>query len=112
MEGKGKWPKAVFTDSKNTLFAWDATWVKASGNILKKYGNTMDPEEFWRRWASFLTGENLKTAFGKYRKFTESLRAALTLAFQHYNIPGSPDDVKFMTDLWAKSPRSPTLPQD
>ena len=47
-------------------------------------------QEFWRRWASFLTGENLKTAFGKYRKFTESLRAALTLAFQHYNIPGSP----------------------
>jgi 2-haloalkanoic acid dehalogenase type II len=106
-QGKGEWPKAVFTDSKNTLFAWDSTWVRASANILKKYGNTMDPETFWGRWAGFLTGENMKTAFGKYRKFTESLGAALMLAFQHFNIPGSPDDVTFMTDLWNEVPAFP-----
>ena len=67
MKKKKKWPKAIFYDSKNTLFAWDTVWIKASSNILKKYENNMDPEEFWRQWAKFLTGENLKTAFGKYR---------------------------------------------
>lgn len=100
MEGKGKWPKAVFTDSKNTLFAWDIVWIRASSNILKKYENNMDPEVFWRQWATFATGENHRSAFGKPRSFTESLRVALSYAFKYFGIPGSPDDVKFMTDLW------------
>ena len=27
------WPKAVFTDSKNTLFAWDPIWVESCAHI-------------------------------------------------------------------------------
>ena len=100
MKKKKKWPKAIFYDSKNTLFAWDTVWIKASSNILKKYGNRMDPEEFWRQWAKFLGGENFRTAFGKYRKFTESLRISLMYAFRYFGIAGSPDDARFMTDLW------------
>ena len=100
MKGKGAWPKAVFTDSKNTLFAWDPVWVRACSNILRKYGNKMDPQEFWRLWATFATGENHRAAFGKFKTFTETLRISLNHAFKASGIPGTPDDVTFMTDLW------------
>ena len=100
MKGKNKWPKAIFYDSKNTLFSWDFVWIKACSNILKKYESDIDAEEFWRQWAKFMTGENHKTAFGKYRKFTESLKVSLAYTFKCYDISGSPDDVRFMTDLW------------
>jgi len=111
MKRKGKWPKAIFYDSKNTLFAWDSVWVKACSNILAKYENNMDPEVFWRQWATFLTGENQRTAFGKFRKFTESLRVSLLYAFKYFGIAGSPEDVRFMTDLWNEvQPFPDTLP--
>ena len=111
MKRNRKWPKAVFYDSKNTLFSWDSVWIKACSNILTKYENSMDPEVFWRQWASFMTGENHKTAFGKYRSFTESLRVSLLYAFKHFGIPGSPEDVRFMTDLWNEvQPFPDTLP--
>jgi len=111
MKRKRKWPKAIFYDSKNTLFAWDSVWVKACSNILAKYQNSMDPEVFWRQWATFLTGENQRTAFGKFRKFTESLRVSLLYAFKYFGIAGSPEDVRFMTDLWNEvQPFPDTLP--
>jgi 2-haloacid dehalogenase len=111
MKGKRKWPKAIFYDSKNTLFAWDSVWIKACSNILTKYESNMDPEVFWRQWATFLTGENQRTAFGKFRKFTESLRVSLLYAFKYFGIAGSPEDVRFMTDLWKEvQPFPDTLP--
>ena len=111
MKGKRKWPKAIFYDSKNTLFAWDSVWIKACSNILTKYESNMDPEVFWRQWATFLTGENQRTAFGKFRKFTESLRVSLLYAFKYFSIAGSPEDVRFMTDLWKEvQPFPDTLP--
>lgn len=100
MGNNGKWPKAVFTDSKNTLFAWDSVWVKACANILNKYGSNVNPEEFREQWSKFMSGENLKVAFGKYRKFTESLEISLDYTLRYYGIKGEPGDVKFMTDLW------------
>ncbi len=102
MKGKRKWPKAIFYDSKNTLFAWDSVWIGACSDILNKYGSKVNAEEFWRQWGKFMLAENHKVAFGKYRKFTESLKVSLALTFHYYGIPGAPDDVKFMTDLWDK----------
>lgn len=111
MRKKRKWPKAIFYDSKNTLFAWDSVWIKACSNILRKYESNMDPEVFWRQWATFMTGENHRTAFGKYRRFTESLRVSLVDAFKYFGIAGSPDDVRSMTDLWDEvQPFPDTLP--
>ena len=100
MKRKKKWPKAIFYDSKNTLFAWDSVWIKACSDILKKYESNADAEEFWRQWGVFMAGENHKVAFGKYRAFTESLRISLAYAFKYYGIAGSPDDVRFMIDRW------------
>jgi 2-haloalkanoic acid dehalogenase type II len=93
--------KAVFTDSKNTLFAWDPIWVEACAAILQKYGSDMQPREFWRLWAMASTGENHRAAFGKWRTFTETLQAALMIACKFAGIPGEPDDVRFMTDRWG-----------
>lgn len=100
MSGKDKWPKAVFTDSKNTLFAWDTVWIDASSEILSKYGNPIDAETFRAQWGNFMSGENLKVAFGKFRKFTQSLRISLDYTFRYYGIKGDPDDVKSMIDRW------------
>jgi len=100
MKRKAPWPKAIFTDSKNTLFEWDPVWVKACSKILQKHGSKMDPQEFWRLWATFATGENHKAAFGKFRTFTETLQISLSHAFKFSGIPGAADDVTFMTDLW------------
>lgn len=94
------WPKAVFTDSKNTLFAWDEVWVEACSEILKKYGSDMDAKDFRAQWSQFMGGENLKVAFGKFRKFTESLQVSLNYTFKYFGIPGDPNDAKFMTDRW------------
>jgi threonine dehydrogenase-like Zn-dependent dehydrogenase len=33
MKKKKKWPKAIFYDSRNTLFAWDTVWIKASSTF-------------------------------------------------------------------------------
>lgn len=100
MERKSEWPKAIFYDSKCTLWDWDEIRIKACSNILKKYESNIDAEEFHKMWGKFITAENHRTAFGKYQKFTESLRTALIYAFKYYGIPGSPDDVRFMIDLW------------
>lgn len=97
---KPNWPKAVFTDSKNTLFSWDPVWVKSCALILEKYGSDMDPHEFWRLWVTGMAGENHKAAFGRYRTFTETLQVTLMNAFHYAGIPGSPDDVDFMNNLW------------
>lgn len=44
--------------------------------------------------------ENHRAAFGKFRTFTETLQISLNHAFKFSGIPGTPDDVTFMTDLW------------
>lgn len=102
MSGKEKWPKAVFTDSKNTLFAWDVVWVEACSKILEKYGSGIEPEVFRAQWSMFMSGENLRVAFGKYQKFSESLRVSLDHTFRYFGIKGDPADAKFMTDRWIE----------
>ena len=77
MESKSKWPKAIFYDSKNTLFDWSSVWIKASSNIVKYYESKIDGEEFKNTWHKFPIGENHRTAFGEYREFTEALQESL-----------------------------------
>lgn len=100
MEAKSTWPKAIFYDSKNTLFDWNSVWIKASSKIVERYGSKIDGKQFWKTWAHFLIGENLHVAFGKYREFTDCLRDSLAYTFKYYGIPDDPGDVEFMLDLW------------
>lgn len=100
MTSKSEWPKAIFYDSKNTLFDWNTAWIKASSMIVDKYGSKITGKQFWKTWVHFLIGENLSVAFGRYREFTDCLRDSLKYSLKYHDIPGDPTDVQFMLDLW------------
>lgn len=100
MERKIEWPKAIFYDSKNTLFDWSKLWIRASTDIVNNYESDVEGKAFKDLWHRLLIGENHRTAFSRYRDFTEALKDSLLYTFRYFNIPGSPDDVKFMLDLW------------
>lgn len=100
MSGKGNWPKAIFYDSKNTLWDWDEVWIDACRELLAKYKSDIDPREFRRVWAYRNTGENHRIAFGKFRSFTDTLRESLDLAFKQFGMKGDPNDAVFMTKRW------------
>jgi 2-haloalkanoic acid dehalogenase type II len=99
MTGKGEFPKAIFYDSKNTLWAWEEVYIDVARQILEKYNRKIDPVEF-RRTMNSIGAENHRTAFGKFQKFTENLRFSLLFAFRYYGIPGTGEDIEFMTDRW------------
>jgi hypothetical protein len=61
MEGNSKWPKAIFYDSKNTLFDWSKVWIETSSNIVNHYKSKIDGEEFKMTWHKF---RNAKGIFG------------------------------------------------
>ena len=74
---RNQWPKAIFYDSKNTLFDWSKAWVQASANILNHYDSDVDSDEFKALWHRLLISENHRTAFSTYREFTEALKESL-----------------------------------
>ena len=101
MSADQKWPKAIFYDSKTTLFDWGVQWVEASRRILEKYNRTdIDPADFKLKWNFYHTYYNHIGAFGAYRAFQANNQRALMHAFEYYDIPGSPEDVRFMQELW------------
>jgi hypothetical protein len=65
MAKKGEWPKAIFYDSKNTLWAWEEVYIDVARQILGKYHSKIDPKEF-RRTMNSIGAENHRTAFGKF----------------------------------------------
>jgi 2-haloalkanoic acid dehalogenase type II len=111
MAKKGDWPKAIFYDSKNTLWAWDVVWEEVCKQILKKYNSQIDPLEFYRMWGHFSTNENHRVAFSRYQAFTDTLSKALYNTHIWFNIPGTREDIKFMTDRWDEvQPFPDTIP--
>ena len=111
MKRERKWPKAVFYDSKTTLFDWNPVWIKASLNILNHYGSKIDSEEFMKTWMDIGLGVHHKAAFAEYRTFTDIMQEGLVKTLNYYGIPGRPDDIKFLADLWDEvQPFPDTLP--
>jgi 2-haloalkanoic acid dehalogenase type II len=111
MSKKGEWPKAIFYDSKNTLWAWDNTLIKSAKNILNKYESNVDPKEFLRMWMRIGTGLNHRAAFGTHQKFTKTLEEGLEYTFKYFGIPGNAGDVKFITELYDEvQPFPDTIP--
>ncbi len=93
------------------MFDWSTVWVKASSGIVNRYGSNVSGEEFKKVWHQFLIMVNHRVAFGQYQDFTETLRESLIYTFKYFNIPGVPDDVRYMTDLWDEVPPfTDTLP--
>lgn len=95
-----EWPKAIFYDSKTTLFDWNPVWIKACSDILARCEASVDNEEFQKTWLEFLVRLNCRHAFAEYRTFTDLLRESLAGAFKQFDIPSNPDDVKLMAGAW------------
>lgn len=96
---KGRWPRAVFYDSKTTLFDWGWSWATAAANIVRKYGSTVDAAKFTQTWARFFESHHRRTAFSQYTPVTETVREALMDTFNVFGIAGSPEDVRAYTEL-------------
>lgn len=94
------WPKAIFYDSKNTLFDWSKVWIEASDGIVNKYQSDVTGDEFKKVWHHLLISENHRTAFSAYRDFSEALKDSLVYTLRYFNIPGNAGDVEYMLNAW------------
>ena len=95
----GRWPRAIFYDSKTTLFDWAWSWREASNQIAKKYG-AVDADAFFEDWVVLFEGFQRRAAFSRYADLTNHVRDGLAYAYRMHGIKGDPAaDVKIYTDL-------------
>jgi 2-haloalkanoic acid dehalogenase type II len=99
MAVRGCWPRAIFYDSKTTLFDWGWSWATASESLVKKYGSTVDAKWFAANWVRLFEAHHRRTAFAGYRPVTEIVTEALMDTFRIVDLPGTPEDVRAYTDL-------------
>jgi 2-haloacid dehalogenase len=95
----GRWPRAIFYDSKTTLFDWAWSWREAAERIAAKYGAT-DVDAFFEDWIVLFEGLHRRAAFGRYADLTTHVRDALAYAYRMHGIRGEPDaDVQIYLEL-------------
>ena len=98
----GRWPRAIFYDSKTTLFNWAGSWQGAAAAILQKYGSTVSEHEFVETWVKLFEGMHRRAAFYRYAQVTDLVRESLMTTYRLLGIAGSPDDVEFFLALQEK----------
>jgi 2-haloacid dehalogenase len=98
----GRWPRAIFYDSKTTLFNWAGSWRGAASQLLKKHGATVDEAAFVETWVRGFEGLHRRAAFFRYTQVTDLVREALNNAYQMHGITGRPDDIQVFLALQAK----------
>jgi 2-haloalkanoic acid dehalogenase type II len=96
---KGRWPRAIFYDSKGTLFDWPWTWQQAAQQIVAKYNAPISAEDFSFTWARYFESFHRRAAAVRYTPVSELIQQALVTAFKMHDIDGSPDDVNLMLDI-------------
>ena len=96
---QGRWPRAIFYDSKGTLFDWPWTWKQAAQKIVDKYHAPVTGDAFLESWAKFFEGYHRRAAAYRYTPVSELIRQAMVTAFKMHDIKGSPDDVNLMLDV-------------
>jgi 2-haloalkanoic acid dehalogenase type II len=96
---KGRWPRAIFYDSKGTLFDWPWTWQTAANRIVEKYQAPVTGEEFSFTWARFFESYHRRAAAVRYTPVSELVRQALETAFRMHDIEGSPGDIHLFLEL-------------
>jgi 2-haloalkanoic acid dehalogenase type II len=99
---KGRWPRAIFYDSKTTLFDWAGAWNRAALTLLARYGSDVPPTAFVETWVRQFEGLHRRAAFFRYTQVTELVREALMNACGRYGIAGRPDDVEAFTSLQSE----------
>jgi 2-haloalkanoic acid dehalogenase type II len=98
----GRWPRAVFYDSKTTLFNWAGSWRDAASQLLKKYQAAVGEQDFVETWVRGFEGLHRRAAFFRYTQVTDIVREALLNAYRMHGIRGSGDDVDVFLDLQEK----------
>lgn len=94
------YPKAIFYDSKTTIFDWMDQWQEAVDRIIGKYDADVSTAEFRERWAAGMGGYFHRAAFSEYRDLDPCIRDGLIDTFNAFDIDGDPDDMQFFTDLY------------
>lgn len=95
----GRWPRAIFYDSKTTLFNWAGSWRGAAAEILKKYGCGVSEDEFVETWVKGFEGLHRRASFYRYAQVTDLVREALLNTYRIFDIQGSGDDVEYFLAL-------------
>ena len=98
----GRWPRAIFYDSKTTLFNWAGSWRGAAAQLLKKRGAQVDEAAFVETWVRGFEGLHRRAAFFRYTQVTDLAREALLNAYRMHGIAGQPDDIQAFLDLQSK----------
>jgi 2-haloacid dehalogenase len=98
----GRWPRAIFYDSKTTLFNWAGSWRGATAEILKKYGASVPEQDFVETWVKGFEGLHRRAAFYRYAQVTDLVREALVSTYRMLGVHGSPDDVEYFLALQEK----------
>ena len=95
----GRWPRAIFYDSKTTLFDWAWSWREAAEQIVAKYGGK-DVDAFFEDWIVLFEGFQRRAAFNRYADLTNHIKDGLRYAYRLHGIGGDPDrDVQIYLDL-------------
>lgn len=98
----GRWPRAIFYDSKTTLFDWAWSWREAAQALAAKYG-AADADAFFEDWVAMFEGLQRRAAFNRYRDLTHHIRDGLAYAYRLHGIRGSPDkDVEVYLELQSR----------
>lgn len=85
----GRWPRAIFYDSKTTLFDWAWSWRTAAQTYIEKYGLSMAAQDFVEQWVANFEGYQRIAAFGQYTPITGvSMKRALADTFQQFGVDG------------------------
>lgn len=98
----GRWPRAIFYDSKTTLFNWAGSWQGAASEILQKYGSAVSEHDFVETWVKLFEGMHRRAAFYRYAQVTDLVRESLMTTYRLLGIEGSPDDVEYFLALQEK----------
>jgi 2-haloacid dehalogenase len=99
MADVGRWPRAIFYDSKTTLFDWAWSWRQAAEQIAARYGSA-DAEALFEDWAVLFEGFQRRAAFTRYADLMQHIRDGLRYAYRMHGIHGDPDrDVQIYLDL-------------
>jgi 2-haloacid dehalogenase len=110
---RGRWPRAIFYDSKGTLFNWAWTWQKTAEELVSRYAPEVSAKEFLQDWVTLFEGFHRRAAFRGYADFFGVLvRDALAMACRLHRIPVEAEEgIRILTGLQAQVEPFPDVPE-
>jgi 2-haloacid dehalogenase len=87
MAAIGRWPRAIFYDSKTTLFDWAWSWRAAAETLAARHGYA-GVDAFFEDWVVMFEGFQRRAAFNRYADLTQHIRDGLACAYRLHGIRG------------------------